>query len=64
MESCEVILIREVKIGSAIYIKDLSKRRIRNARTVIQMAKHDEEAKALSDDDVLAAKLPNFLMYC
>lgn len=57
MESCEIILIRKVKIGSAIYIKDLGRRRTGNLRIVIQMAKYDEEAKALSGDNILAAKL-------
>lgn len=50
-------MTREVKIGSPIYIKDLGKRRTGNARIVIQMAKYDEEAKILSGDDILAAKL-------
>lgn len=57
LESCEVILIRKVKIGSSTCIKGLGKRRTGNARIVTQMAKHDEEAKALSGDDILAAKL-------
>lgn len=38
-------------------IKGLGKIRTGNARIVIQMAKYDEEAKALSGDDILAAKL-------
>lgn len=57
MESCEVILIRKAKIGSAICINDLGRRRTGNSRIVIQMAKVDEEAKALSGDDILAAQL-------
>lgn len=44
-------------MGSVIYIKDLGKKMTGNAKIVIHMAKYDEEAKALSDDDVLAAKL-------
>lgn len=45
LESCEVILIRKVKMGSVIYIKDLGKRMTGNAKIVIHMAKYDEEAK-------------------
>lgn len=56
MESCEVILIRVVKIGSTICIKDLGRRRTGNSSRVIQMAKDDEEAKALGGDDILATK--------
>lgn len=57
LESCEVILIRKAKIGSAICINDPGRRRTGNSRIVIQMAKVDEEAKALSGDDILAAQL-------
>lgn len=56
MASCEFILIRKVKICSAICIRVLGEWRTGKARIVIQMAKYDEIAKLLSGDDILAAK--------